>query len=341
MSAPLRVAVVGCGDISALHLDAIAGSELAALVAVCDTDTERLTAASVATGVPGFDDLATLLQDVRPDVVHITTPHATHADLAIAALDAGVHVVLEKPLAHDRAAAARLIAAAERSTARIAVCFQNRYNLAVQRAKEILDSGELGAVRGAAATVLWSRTDDYYRARPWRGTWAGGGGGLLMNQAIHTLDLVRWFLGDVVRVAGGAGTRHLDIEVEDTADLVMTHASGARSVFFATLAHTANEPITIDIDAEHGSLSLRGDLTVRRADGSLEVIAERGAAEGARSYWGISHALLIEDFYRILGTDAPFWIDAVEANTSLSIIQDLYDLAYPSRVTSEQISIGA
>ncbi|WP_447942707.1 Gfo/Idh/MocA family protein [Microbacterium aurum] len=342
MTSPLRVAVVGCGDISALHLAAIEECADAELVAVCDTDPGRLAEAMAATGVAGFGDVGTLLRDARPDVVHITTPHSTHADLAVAALEAGVHVVLEKPLAHDRAAAERLIAAAEGSDARIGVCFQNRYNATVQRAHEVLASGELGAVTGAAATVVWSRTAEYYRAAPWRGTWAGGGGGLLMNQAIHTIDLVQWLLGDVVEVTGGAGTRFLQdvIEVEDTADLVMTHASGARSVFYATLAHTANAPVTLDIEAEHGSLSLRGDLVIRRADGSVETIAEDSAAEGPRSYWGASHALLIHDFYRSLDDEDPFWIDAVEANKSLAIIQALYDLAYPSR-RAQPTSIGA
>lgn len=342
MTTPLRVAVIGCGDISALHLDAIARFDGAELVAVCDTDPGRLAEAMSATGAPGYGTVEALLAEAGPDVVHVTTPHSTHSDIAVAALEANVHVLLEKPLAHDRAAASRLVAAATASQARIGVCFQNRYNATSQAARDVLESGELGEVRGASATVIWARTPEYYRDRPWRGTWAGGGGGLLMNQAIHTLDLLQWLVGDVVSVTGGAGTRLLGdvIEVEDTADLVLTHASGARSVFYATLAHTANAPVTIDIDAEHGSLSLREDLTIRRADGSIEVVRETNLAEGARSYWGDSHASLIHDFYRSLD-DGPFWIDAVEANKSLSIIQDLYDIAYPSRTPSGDISIGA
>lgn len=343
MTALLRVAVVGCGDISAIHLGAIAEYDGAELVAVCDSDPVRLERAMSSTGVAGFGDIGSLLREAQPDVVHVTTPHSTHADIAVEVLQAGVHVVLEKPLAHDRAAAARLIAAAGSSDARIAVCFQNRYNATSQRMRQILDSGELGAVQGAAATVMWSRTPDYYRSAPWRGTWSGGGGGLLMNQAIHTVDLLQWLIGDVVEVTGNAGTRvlHDVIEVEDTADLVMTHASGARSVLFATLAHTANAPVTLDIEAEHGSLSLRGDLTAHRADGSVETLAETGTAAGPRSYWGASHALLIHDFYRSLAAPGPFWIDPAEANKSLTIIQDLYDLAYPARGVRDTISIGA
>jgi UDP-N-acetyl-2-amino-2-deoxyglucuronate dehydrogenase len=309
----------------------------------CAIPTRRDWAeATSSTGVVGFDALDTLLREARPDVVHITTPHSTHADLAIAALEGGVNVILEKPLAHDREAAGRLIAAAEASHARIGVCFQNRYNTTTRRVREVLQSGELGAVRGAAATVVWSRTPEYYERAPWRGTWAGGGGGLLMNQAIHTVDLVQWLLGDVVEVTGGAGTRTLQdvIEVEDTADLVMTHASGVRSVLFATLANSANAPVTLDIDAELGSLSLRGDLTIRRSDGTVETVADDSAGEGPRSYWGASHAQLIHDFYRSLDDEGRFWIDPVEANKSLAIIQDLYDIAYPAR-RAQTTSIGA
>lgn len=331
--AGLRVAVIGCGDISAVHLGAIAQTADAELVAVCDVDDERLAAAVSTTGAAGYRDHRVLMDERRPDVVHITTPHAAHADIAVDALERGIHVVLEKPLAHDRASGHRVVAAAAASTARIAVCFQNRYNATSRRAYEILASGELGRVLGATATVMWWRPAEYYRARPWRGTWAGSGGGLMMNQAIHTLDLVQWLVGDVAGVTGSAGTRVLadTIEVEDTADLVLTHADGARSVFFATLANTTNAPITVDITAEHGSLSIRGDLTVTRADGSVEVIPETALGSGQRAYWGRSHVDLIQDFYRSVAAAEPFWIDAAEAQKTLDIIQDLYDQTYPVR----------
>ncbi|GAA1685668.1 Gfo/Idh/MocA family oxidoreductase [Microcella alkalica] len=335
---PLRVAVIGCGDISALHFDALTGLDGVALVAVCDTDPGRLAATVAEQGVPGFASVAELLDaastDAMPlDAVHVTTPHQEHASVAIAALERGIHVLLEKPLAHSRADAALLLAAAEASTATLGVCFQNRYNTPVQAAKAILDSGELGAIRGIAATVLWHRAPGYYRDRPWRGQWATGGGGLLMNQAIHTLDLVQWFGGPVVQAQGHATTRALAdvIEVEDTAEVALVHENGARSVLYATLAHSTNLPVTIDVELERGSLSIRGALTVTRADGSTEVVEERGAAEGARSYWGVSHELLIADFYRGLESSIPFWIDGREALTSLEIIQKVYDQTYPER----------
>ncbi|WP_026555446.1 Gfo/Idh/MocA family protein [Arthrobacter sp. 35W] len=326
-----KVAVIGCGDVSSVHFDAISAHPDAELVAVCDPDPERLAKAAAAHGVPGYADHRALLAEAGAEVVHICTPHNTHVDLAVDALAAGVNVILEKPLAHTLAAGERLVAAAAASTARIGICFQNRYNAPVQEMHRLLSSGDLGQVRGGAATVLWSRTAEYYRDRPWRGTWAGGGGGMMMNQAIHTLDLLQWLVGGVDEVSGEASTRTLGdaIEVEDTTDLVLHHSNGARSIFYATLSNTVNAPITLDIDTEKAQLSLRGALTVTYDDGRVEVTPERSAATGGRGYWGASHALLIEDFYGQLGQPGPFWIDPAEAAKSLRIIKELYRQSYP------------
>jgi UDP-N-acetyl-2-amino-2-deoxyglucuronate dehydrogenase len=327
----LRVAVIGCGDISVVHTAAIAETPDAQLVAVCDRDPERLAVAAEAYAVPGFADHRTLLDQVRPDVVHICTSHDEHARVAVDCLAAGVNVITEKPLAHTLAEGERLVAAAEQSPAKIAVCFQNRYNTTVAALHQRLSTGDLGRVLGAAATVCWHRTADYYLARPWRGTWAGSGGGLLMNQAIHTVDLLQWLLGDVTAVAGHASTRALSdaIEVEDTAELALVHAGGARSVFYATLAYAANAPVTIDVVTEQATLRLRGDLTVSYADASVEVVTEPRAATGDRAYWGVSHELLIRDFYARIDEPEPFWISPREAQKSLRIVKDVYRQSYP------------
>ena len=151
-------------------------------------------------------------------------------------------------------------------------------------------------------------------------------GGVLINQAIHMLDLLLWLLGDAVTVNGSATRRLLDgvVEVEDTADMVLQHSSGARSVFFATVANTVDAPVTLDIATERATLSLRGDLTVRHADGRSEVIHERVAASSGRAYWGVSHEVLIRDFYSRLDDPEPFWISPREAIRSLAVIEQVY-----------------
>lgn len=326
-----RAGVIGCGDVSSVHFEALSKLDGADLVAVCDTDPGRLAAATAAFGVPGFTDHLSLIADLQPDVVHICTPHDQHASLAADCLERGVNVIVEKPLAHTLAEGRRLAEAAEKSTAKIAVCFQNRYNATSQAMHKLLASGELGAVVGASATVMWQRSGDYYRNRPWRGTWAGGGGGLMMNQAIHTVDLLQWLVGDVVSVSGNASTRFLGetIEVEDTAEFVAVHANGARSAFYATLANAVNAPVTLDIVTEQATLSLRGDLTVTYADGRVEVVPERVVETGGRAYWGVSHELLINDFYARLDDAGPFWINPSEAEKSLRIVKEIYRQSYP------------
>ena len=267
-----------------------------------------------------------LLDAMRPDVVHIATPHDQHVQPAIDCLAAGVNVVLEKPVAHTRSEGERLVAAAERPGApKIAVCFQNRYNATSQAMAELLASGELGSVTGGSATVCWSRRPAYYESRPWRGQLDRSGGGVLINQAIHTVDMLQWLLGDVSDVRGRASRLAIDgIDVEDTAQIVLDHDGGARSVFFATNANATDSPVTVEIVTEGAELFLRRDLTVQYVDGRVEVTTERQATSSGRSYWGISHRLLIADFYARLADPEPFWIGPREAMKSLDILSRVY-----------------
>ena len=320
-------AVIGCGDVSVVHLRALADLAGVELVGVCDTDAARATATAQRYGVPAYTDHRHLLAATRPDVVHVCTPHHQHTPVAIDCLEAGAAVLVEKPVAHTVAEAERLIAAAGRQPARKAgICLQNRYNTTSRVARALLESGELGAVQGGSASVLWHRDPAYYRDRPWRGRLRDSGGGVLINQAIHTLDLLQWLLGDVVGVRGHVGRYALDgvVDVEDTAHAVLEHAGGARSVFFATVAHVTNSPVTIEIVTERAVLTIRGDLTVRYADGRTETVAEPRAGTGGRAYWGASHELLIADFYRTLADPEPFWIGPREGAGSLRLVHEIY-----------------
>ena len=320
-------AVVGCGDVSIMHLHAIGNLDGADLVGVCDTDPVRAVAAAEQYGVPAFADHRELLEAVRPDVVHVCTPHHQHTSVAIDCLDAGAGVLVEKPVANTIAEADRLIAAARaRPDVKTGICLQNRYNTTAQAARKLLESGELGAVVGGSATLLWHRDPEYYRARPWRGRVRDSGGGVLINQAIHTLDLMEWLLGDVVGVRGHTGRYALDgvVDVEDTAHALLDHAGGARSVVFATVTNVADSPVTIEVVTELAVLLIRGDLTVNYADGRTETVAERRLSTGGRAYWGASHELLIADFYRTLADPEPFWIGPQEGARSLRLVDQIY-----------------
>ncbi len=319
-------AVVGLGDISALHLAAIDRLAGIKLVGVCDVDEARAEAAAQRWGVPGFTDHRALLAAVRPDVVHVTTPHHQHVPVALDALGAGGHVLTEKPLAHTVASAEELVAAAEASESMVGVVWQNRYNPTSVAIRRALDEGLIGDVIGARAAVWWSRSAAYYEASPWRGRWDQAGGGVLINQAIHTLDLLLWFLGEPVGVGGSASTVSLReaIEVEDAATIVLTHTGGARSTLFATNCHHANDPVELEITGRLGALRLdQGRVLVTTASGVRE-LANDARADGVRSYWGLGHELLIADFHAHVASGKRFWLDAASGLPALRVLREVY-----------------
>lgn len=322
-----RAAIVGYGDVSTVHAEAIEAIDGIDLVAVCDVDEGRRSAASSERGVPAYDDLGELIERERPDVIHVTTPHDQHVDATLTALAAGVHVIQEKPIAHTVAEGERLVAATRTSGPKVGICFQNRYNVSSQEAKRILDSGALGAIHGVYASVVWTRTAAYYEAKPWRGVWARAGGGLLINQAIHTLDLVQWLLGGFESAVGLVSTRKFPgvIEVEDTADALFTHPGGVRTTFFGSLTAPIHRPVEIEIYADNGTLTIRNGVTVTWADGRIEQYAERAATSAGRAYWGVSHEILLRDFYARLDDPEPFWIGPAEAMPSMHMLTSLYD----------------
>lgn len=326
----VRAAIVGWGDVAVIHREAIDTIEDAELVGVVDIDPERREAATAETGVPAFPTIDDLLDAVAVDVIHVTTPHDQHVSATLQALARGVHVIQEKPLAADLAEAEQLVQAARTATAKIGICLQNRYNVSSQELRRLLDSGELGAIRGAYASVVWTRTPEYYTAKPWRGSREQSGGGLLINQAIHTLDLLQWLLGDVTDIKGTVSTRKFGdvIEVEDTAEMLLTHESGMQTSFYATLTAPQHRPVEIELDCENAYVTLRNGLTVAWKDGrEAEFFPERQAPSGGRSYWGVSHELMIRDFYAKLADPEPFWISPAEALKSLRILKRTYEVS--------------
>ncbi|MEE1650169.1 Gfo/Idh/MocA family oxidoreductase [Brachybacterium sp. J144] len=341
-----RIGLVGYGDVSVVHVGAIEAVEGLELVGIADLDPAARERATAETGVPAFATVEELIDALGPDAIHVTTPHDQHVGPSLAALERGVHVLQEKPLAHTLAEGERLVAAlgeASRVPApradggtgvpKIGICFQNRYNRASQELHRLLTSGELGAVRGAYASVVWTRTPEYYAAKPWRGRWQNAGGGLLINQAIHTLDLVQWLLGPVERTDGLVSQRKFAgiTEVEDTAELLLHHADGVTTSFYATLTAPIARPVELEVETDLAYAEVRsgtgGGLTVHWKDGRVDSFSERVATAGGRSYWGVSHEELIRDFYASLDDPAPFWIGPAEAMASLRILKDAYRIS--------------
>jgi len=265
--APLRLAVVGCGVIGRLHAEVAAHSpdlEVVALVDPYPASAETVAAQLARLGAPSpriFADLTTALAAGGIDVVVVCTLSGTHVALGLEALEAGVHVVIEKPLDVDVAVARRLReAAAERPGQVVAVISQHRHDESAQVVRRALDAGRFGRITSGVANIDWFRTQEYYDSAAWRGTWALDGGGALMNQGVHTLDLLLWFLGEPVDVvAHTTRLAHERIEVEDVAVAVLRFADGALATLHASTAAYPDLGVRLQIHGVDGSAVIAKD----------------------------------------------------------------------------------
>jgi UDP-N-acetyl-2-amino-2-deoxyglucuronate dehydrogenase len=262
---PLRFAVIGAGaTIAPQHFDALATTEGATLVAVNDPNPSARARLAERSDAPFFEDVSTLLHQAEPDVVVILAPHPFHAPLAEAAFGAGAHVLVEKPMAVTVSEADRVIAAAERAGKTLAVVFQHRFSPMTERLRAWVASGELGAVVRVAMSEPWLRTSAYFRASPWRATWRGEGGGVLLNQGPHALDLLTHLLGLPLRVTGITRTARHAIECEDTALALLEWESGA----IGTFTTSTTEPETgrrLELVTDRARIVVEGNR-LRRTD---------------------------------------------------------------------------
>ncbi len=227
-------AVLGLG-IGMAHADAAYASQNADLIAVCDIDEARLAKAQKKYhGVTAYTDFEDLLKDDRVDVISICLPSAMHADFAVRAMEAGKHVLVEKPLDITPDRAALIVEAAKRTGMTCGVVHQNRFNANMYPIREAIDSGKLGKLILGTFGVKWYREQAYYDNGGWRGTWEMDGGGSLMNQAVHTVDLMQWLMGDVASVTSTMGIYDHSIKTEDMTASLITFKSGAAATFVST-----------------------------------------------------------------------------------------------------------
>ncbi len=327
----MKTAIVGCGGIARVHAETIKNSKHE-LVAFCDIRRERAENFSQKyTGgkAPVFDSLEEMLRQVDFDVLHICTPHALHVPMAVAALKSGCNVFMEKPPAISRKQFAELKDAEKASGKLLGVCFQNRYNTSVTQAKELISSGKAGKIISARAFVTWSRGESYYVDSGWRGTMELEGGGAMINQSIHTLDLMTQFMGQPVSAEASIANHHLKgvIEVEDTMEAYIKYGSGI-GLFYCTTAFGSNAPILLEIHCENMILRIEGDsLTLIYPDSRRETVdCEERVALG-KDYWGTGHSACISNFYECVeeGKPAPIGIPQVE--NTFNLMMDLYDSA--------------
>lgn len=261
----VRLGIIGLGQMGRTHArQVLAGSvPRLRLTAVADQHAPRLTEFAPAAA---FTDPQALIDSGRVDAVLIATPHYSHVELGCAALRAGLHLLVEKPVAAQTSAARRLLAAARRRPRQVsAVMFNQRTDLAYRRIRMLLQQGDLGTIRRIQWTVTnWFRPAAYYRSSPWRATWAGEGGGVLLNQCVHNLDLFQWLFGRprLVRAHCAFGRYH-DIEVEDDVTAFFEYRGGAHATFITS---TGEAPGTnrLEIVAEGGQIIFEPNTVLLR-----------------------------------------------------------------------------
>jgi UDP-N-acetyl-2-amino-2-deoxyglucuronate dehydrogenase len=344
MSDPrVRVGFVGAGNISHTHVRAareIPGVEVTGFWA---RDPERTARMAQEYGGTAHATLDAFL-DAAPEVVVVGTPSGLHADHAVAAARRGIHVLVEKPLDVSTARVDALLEEADRAGARVGVIFQDRTAPALAWLKRAIDAGALGRVFLTSARVRWYRPPEYYGGSRWRGTWALDGGGALMNQGVHTVDLLLWLLGDVARVSAAARTAMHKIEVEDTAVACIELVSGGVATLEATTAAYPGFPRRLEISGTEGTVVVESDRIVS-ADlknpppepppqdaGNTNAAASSPIVSDVRG-----HRRVLEDFLRAVREGGTPLCDGRDGRRSVELVEAIYTSAR----TGAPVTLGA
>lgn len=296
----IRSAIIGLGDIAGVHMPAILENPLAMLCAVCDIDESRR--AVLPDGVPFYKDYEEMLAKEKPDVVHICLPHYLHYPVAQAVMKHGCAIFAEKPLALNAEEALQYAEEAKRYDHPICLCLQNRFNNTSEKMTELLQSGVYGRILGLYGNMTWTRSLAYYQAKPWRASMKLAGGGCMINQAIHTLDLLQYFAQSPIEQIRGsiAHLQDFDVEVEDTAHARIRFQNGAVGFFAATIANYNDHNVEIIVTCEKAELILRNKALFCSQNGQLTELARDDEAFAGKACYGNSHAKLIDLFYRSL-----------------------------------------
>jgi predicted dehydrogenase len=342
----LKTAVIGYGKVAHTHAEALASIPESEFVAVCGRDAGKARAFAEQYGIQPFTDVEEMV-GAGVHAVVVATPHPAHASVTTAALRAGAHAIVEKPLASSLEDCDAMIAAAREGGRTLAMISQRRLYAPVQRVRQAIVAGKIGRpVLGTVAMLGW-RSEEYYRSDPWRGSWDGEGGGVLVNQAPHQIDILQWFMGDVDELYGAwANLNHPMIEVEDTSVAVIRFKSGALGnivasnsqnpgIFGKVWVHGSNGA-TVGVQTDGGSMFIAGMTTVTEppvndvwtVPGEEEMLA-RWREEDADFFRGIDatkhyHRLQIQDFLQSILEGREPLVPAEEGRKTVEIFTAIY-----------------
>ena len=334
----MHIGIIGAGNISQTHARAAQAIPGVTVAAVIGSNPERTSALGGEFGAATYDDLERFLAHRPMDLVAIGSPSGLHAEQGIAAARRGLHVLVEKPIEITARRADALIAAADAARVKLGVFFQDRLRPAVRDLKAAIDAGEIGTPVMIAGRVKWYRPPEYYAGSRWRGTWALDGGGALMNQGIHTVDLMQWFFGPVTRVQAWIGTRVHAIEVEDTAAAVLEFSNGAVGTIEAATSAYPGYPRRVEITGSQGTIVLEHDRIEAvdlRTPSAHVAVCETGDRTASAASPVVSdasaHQRVLEDFIRAIETDGTPACDGREGRRSVEIVEAIYDAARAGR----------
>jgi UDP-N-acetyl-2-amino-2-deoxyglucuronate dehydrogenase len=332
MEPVVRFGLIGCGRVAPRHAQSFAQLAQTRLVAVADVKRSRADHFGAEYGVSAHYDYRALLDRADVDAVSICVPSGLHAQVALDALDAGKHVLVEKPIALTLADADAMIARARGAGRTLGVVLQNRYNHPMRQVRAAIDQGALGRLHLGAACVRWYRPQSYYEDG-WHGTWSMDGGAL-MNQSIHHIDALQWFLGDVAAVSAYTATRAHQMEAEDVGVAILRFASGAlATVEGSTVTWPENLEGSVAVFGERGSVKIGGTALNRivlwKVDGMLEQEAEILTSQvvDPPSVYGYSHREVIHDFAAALLEGRTPGTPGSEARRSLELVLAIYEAA--------------
>ena len=329
----LRIGIVGCGSIFTMHATSVDNLENATLVGVCDIKKDRADAAAKKYNVTAYYDYKELIEKENLDVVHVCVPHYMHPVISKYALEHGVNVLCEKPMSIHYADGEANVKLADEKNLRYGIIFQCRYNNTSQLVKKNLENGKLGKIISARCTLTWCKPDSYYSLSDWKGTWEKEGGGVIIDQAIHSLDLANWFIdSEPVEVQASIANRAHDImKVDDTGEGYIRYKNGATMAFWAMNNYGCDDPIEIRLCCEKGRVVMSyDDARIEFADGTVETIAQEDDGiyyENGKDYWGFQHIRQIADFYKSVEEGTEPFISGREALKIQKVVCAIYESA--------------
>ena len=338
----IHIGLIGGGNISDTHARAARAIPDVEISAIYGTNAEKVARLCSEHGGTGYQNFDAFLKHRPMDVVIIGSPSGLHAEQGIAAARHRLHVLTEKPIEISTPRADALIEAAKQSGVQLGVIFQDRMKPHIRQLKSWIEKGLIGRPLFVDARVKWYRPPEYYANSQWRGTLALDGGGALINQGIHTIDLLLWLLGDVVRVQARTATLLHKIEAEDTAVATLEFASGALGIFHATTAAYPGYPRRVEISGTEGTVILEHDriIAVDLRNAAAPVIESVAADENKSSSSAAvgdfrGHQAVLEDFLAAIQGKRASACDGSEGRHSIALVESIYRAAKtPDRIVS-------